>query len=51
MLTGSSIRVAAIRSIGAGTGIRAIRFRRDARRAMEKANQDRELGRAVYRRG
>jgi hypothetical protein len=43
--------MAAIRSIGAGTGIRAIRFRRDARRAIEKANQDRELGRAVYRRG
>jgi Cdc6-like AAA superfamily ATPase len=43
--------MAAIRSIGAGTGIRAIRFPRDARRAMEKANQDRELGRAVYRRG
>jgi very-short-patch-repair endonuclease len=31
--------LAAIRSIGKGTGIRAERFRRDARRAMTKANR------------
>src|SRR6266478_7789467 len=32
-------RVPAIRSIGKGTGIRAERYRRDARRAMTKANR------------
>jgi hypothetical protein len=31
--------MAAIRGIGAGTGIRAVRYRRDARRAMTRANQ------------
>lgn len=31
--------MAAIRGIGAGTGIRAIRYRQDARRAMVRANQ------------
>ena len=31
--------MSAIRSIGAGTGIRAVRHRRDARKAMERANQ------------
>ncbi len=31
--------MAAIRGIGAGTGVRAVRFRRDARKAMLRANQ------------
>ena len=31
--------MAAIRGIGAGTGVRAVRFRQDARRAMIKANR------------
>jgi very-short-patch-repair endonuclease len=31
--------MAAIRGIGAGTGIRAVRYRKDARRAMNRANQ------------
>lgn len=31
--------MAAIRGIGSGTGVRAVRFRQDARRAMQKANR------------